>query len=278
MRPPGALAALAFLLASSAAAQAPEQGRVFILKVLSYNVKGTPVAAFQGYPHDRYAKIGRILAARLKAGDGPDVVLIQESFVPRTRRLREEAGYPHEARGPRAGGDLYGAGLFVLSRFPLSDKRIVEFGDDACASWDCHSNKGALFTRLHVKGLPFPLDVYTTHLQSGAAAKKEAARARQIDVLSAFVAPSLNEKRPVILAGDVNTKPGLPSYGRLVSATGLSNAGPSDIVASSHDQHFYTPSADGGITIRPVLVRRGDPGLDALSDHPPYEVHYEIRW
>src|SRR5687768_5800495 len=70
--------------------------------VLTYNIKGLPSFIAGSYDEERYSEIGAILADRQKKGDAPDIVLLQESFVERTRELRERAAYPYIAKGPDA--------------------------------------------------------------------------------------------------------------------------------------------------------------------------------
>lgn len=267
--------------------------RSFVLKILSYNIKGTPVAPFQGFSHDRYKKIGKILARRRASGTQPHLVLIQEAFVSKTKELREHAGYPHLAKGPGTGGAALDGGLYILSDYPIADKEVVAFGADACSGWDCHANKGAMLARLQIPGLPFAIDVYNAHLQAGADAEEE--RLAQIDILERFLRQNMGVGNPSIFPGDFNTKPRRPSYGYLLQKTGLANAGadcrsapascavsaatdPLQLLENTHDQHLYAPGKQDVYRIRPVFAERNFQDEEALSDHLGYEVHYEIRW
>lgn len=300
----GALAAaLSLALApglepSDVAVPVPEARPVYahsiIVKILSYNIKGTPVARFDGYRGARFKAIGESLAARRAQGTQPDAVLIQEAFVGRAKDLRLAAAYPHSVKGPGGGGALLNAGLYILSEHPIADERHVAFGKDACSTWDCLANKGAMLARIQIPGLPFTVDLYNTHLQS--IKKHDLVRIEQMDILlDRLLAPTRVLGNPMIFAGDFNTMPALASYGHFVRNTGLANAGeaclgdtarcrvenstdPSQLVENTKDQHFYVPENPGVYRVTPIYAVRSYPLEDRLSDHLAYEVHYKIEW
>lgn len=265
-----------------------------VVKILSYNIKGTPVAGFEGFHGKRFKKIGEILAARRALGTAPDAVLIQESFVGRTKNLRRAAAYPYSSKGPGGGGALLNAGLYILSEHPIVDQSKLAFGKDACTTWDCMANKGAMLARIQLPGLPFTVDLYNTHLQS--IKKHDAVRVSQMNLLlDRLLAPTRVLGNPMIFAGDFNSMPALPSYGHFVRNTGLANAGedclrdsgrcrveegtaPGELLEITKDQHFYAPENPGVYRVTPVYAARSFPLEDRLSDHLAYEVHYKIEW
>ncbi|MDX6771177.1 MAG: endonuclease/exonuclease/phosphatase family protein [Elusimicrobiota bacterium] len=287
-----------------------------VIKVLSYNIKAHPAAFLDGFDGSRYAVIGRSLAARREAGTQPDLVLLQESFTLRARELRRAAGYPHQVRGPREreatrtpsygpragpgggarGGTLLSGGLYILSDHPVLASRVMTFAPRDCRSWDCWANKGAVMARIQLPGVPFPLEVYTTHMQSGPTRKADALRERQIDaVLDSLLPAERDPAVPLIFAGDFNTRPDRASYGRFVARAGLDNAGedcladpgachvaegtdPLALFERTVDQHFYAAGGPGFYRLRPIYAERSYPLDEELSDHLAYEVHYELSW
>ena len=82
------------LIAPATAASGAEK---MTLRVLSYNVNDLP------WPLRKKAKsqmkfIGRDLARRRAEGTAPDIVLLQEAFTNRSKKLVKKAGYPYVKR------------------------------------------------------------------------------------------------------------------------------------------------------------------------------------
>lgn len=283
--------------APSAAPLVPRSPRrSYILKVLTFNIKSTPAAPFQGFGRERFAVIGRMLAAQRAAGRGPDIVVMQEAFGGGIRRVRDLAGFPHNVDGPNTDGSLLDAGLFAMSEHPIVEREVLTYPRDTCAGPDCFAAKGAMRVRLRVPGLPFPVDVHTTHLQSGPSEGRDRRRRRQMDLFAeAFVTAQTGRSHPAFFAGDFNSRPPRSSYAHFVSRTGLLNAGEvcradaagcrladgtarKHLLEETHDQQFYVPEGPGVYRVRPVYAARTFGPLGALSDHLAYEVHYEISW
>lgn len=276
----------------AAPAAAPAGGRR-ILKLLSFNIKGNPEAWLRGWGKRRFSLIGDELARRRAAGDAPDVVLLQESFGPGTRRVRTHARYPHMAEGPRAEGTMLDGGLWTLSLHPIAESRSLAFTHDTCGSFDCWATKGMHLTRIAVPGVPFPVDVHNIHAQSGARPRDEASRVRQFEQFAAVFLPA-GAEHPAFFVGDFNTGGHRASYQDLLRITGLSNAGgdclqstgdcrvpagtvPEELEARSHDQHLYVRSGRG-YRVRPIYAARIYGPVGVYSDHLAYEVHYELSW
>lgn len=207
------------------------------IDILSYNVKGLPWPLAGGRPQ-ALATIGDRLAALRAAGRAPQVVVLQEAFTGDARAIAARSGYRYVAFGPEADtprpdaapprpddywrGEGLGAwlssGLVLLSDYPLSDIRRSPFPDGACSGYDCLANKGMLAARLHVPGRAQPVEIVTTHLNSGAPSGQpesasRAAYAAQLRALRRFLredgprgADSTGLPRPAarIIAGDFN--------------------------------------------------------------------------
>lgn len=277
----------------AAPAGRPVHGRR-VLKVLTFNIKDNPDALLTGWGLQRFDRIGAELARRRAKGEAPDVVLLQEAFEGGAARVRAGAGYPHEARGPRPDRTLLDGGLWVLSQLPITGSRTLEYPRSACSSYDCLANKGAVAVRLSVPGVPFPVEIITTHAQSGGKPEAERGREEQFRKLAAAFKPG-GADHPVIAAGDFNTDPRRPeSYGLLASLLGLPNAGeqclreakacavargtdPAELYSRTHDQQFYSPAGDG-FRMRPVYAARTFAPSGTYSDHLGYEVWYELSW
>ncbi len=271
------------------------------LRVLTYNIKGLPTFAAPDYDEDRYADIGRILARRQKEGTAPDLVLLQESFVVRTKELRDHANYPHIARGPDEGRGIASlmsldSGLYILSRYPIVKEETKAFGTSLCSEWDCYANKGVQFARLQIPGLPFPIDIYNTHLQ--ASRSQDEVRVKQVDVLANFIASTHKIGLPLIFAGDFNFRPAWQpaSYRDFVRKTALYNVGerclakkckietgtdPERVFQMTVDHHFTGVEHGQNFQLTPLSIERtfAEPVKGRrLSDHAGLETIYELKW
>lgn len=268
------------------------------LKVLSYNVKGLPLLT----DLDRLKRIGEILAERRRHGDEPDVVVLQEAFARKAKRVRSRAGYPYAIRGPRNGGLFANAsGLEVLSNHPIVARYDRRFDD--CAFPECLVAKAIVGVTVELPDVPGPVQIFTTHLQADTI--NERIRRNQIDDIAVFLRRIPFGGSPAIFAGDFNFKPKHPSYHKFLRELPVADAGficvatPDDceivldpdgrtdwrdVWKTSNDRHFYYQPPDGALRIEPIRVIRnftervagGEKGF--LSDHWGYEVHYRIRW
>lgn len=287
------LLALLLSLHANAAPPASRLAQALRLHVVSYNIKGLPSLIMTGdYQDARYGVIGRLLGRKQA---GPEIVALQEAFSERTKELLDAANFPYLAAGPTASSFLgVSSGIYILSRYPILEQAARAFGGELCLSWDCLSNKGVQFARIAVPGLPRPLDLFNTHLQSGYA--DTPTRRRQVEILLEFFRQHHQPDNPVIFAGDFNFRPGLaqPSFFDFAKGSGLLHAGKfclergcangndegwRGIWNRTVDHQFF--SARGGVRITPLLVERSY-GEDVdglkLSDHPAHEVRYELRW
>lgn len=298
-RPCLPLAALLVLgLAGSAPAATPEPGgeRVRELKVLTYNVKGLPLIT----DLDRLKAIGEILAERRRRGDEPDVVLLQEAFARKAKRVRSRAGYPHAIRGVSGVRGVFAndSGLEILSNHPIVARWARPLHD--CAFPECLVGKSVLGVALELPDVPEPIQVFTTHLQADT--RNEPVRRNQIDDITVFLQRIRFGRDPAVFAGDFNFKPRHPSYHKFLRETPFADAGAAclgapgacevvvglhgrtdwtDVWKTSNDRQFFYQPPASPVRIEPIrVIRNFTEEVDGrlLSDHWGYEVHYRIRW
>ena len=291
------------------------------IRVMSFNVAGLP-QPLRRTRADALRQIASGLANLRLRGDAPDVLLLQEAFTADGEAIGPVAGYAHAAHGPRAGDaasidaqpmpasfiegqrplkgeglfKVVGSGLHIFSDFPMLASRKTAFRADACAGTDCFARKGAVMAELAIPGLPQPLSIATTHLNSFKDAGQPFAYSliafrRQTQVLARFVAGTGD--RPLILAGDFNASETADRMAALQAALPLANmldacrvgcSKPADLrggpaEARSLDQHYARNGAQ--VQITPIQARwRFDLPVDGamLSDHRALEVTYRLSW
>jgi endonuclease/exonuclease/phosphatase family metal-dependent hydrolase len=183
------------------------------MKVVTFNVFD-----FYTFPdHSRRMKeIGRFLA-RLD----PDVVGLQEAFVPEDRkelfnqlkntRLRYNQYFP---------SGLVGSGLCILSAYPIERTDFLPYS--ANGKWykpwhgDQQAGKGVAWARLK---LPTgKLDFFNTHLIARYADNDEyyPDRCRQVDEMMSFIGKKTANKIPALLVGDLNFHPKSPEHQQML--------------------------------------------------------------
>lgn len=276
----------------------PTSSGDFTLRVLSYNVQGLPSPI--GGSWGRMADIGKILYQMRMAGTAPHVVAIQEAwFENKSEPLLRESKYPYVFRGPGANfGKIVGAGLLILSEFPISEAAESTYSD--CSFTDCLATKGVVRVRVHIDGLPEPLYLFDTHLQADndpfiPVSTSQAVRRAQIREEESF-RKAVNPKAvPTIFVGDFNFHPKDGDYKFFKSTTPFQSAheycietdscsGDShfeivDDYAKSYDHSFFLSTSR--VSIRPTHLARTfkeQPHGEPLSDHPALETHYHISW
>jgi endonuclease/exonuclease/phosphatase family metal-dependent hydrolase len=302
-------------------------GREYLdLSVLIYNVEGLPWPARKrrGPSLDRIAaELERLRAA----GMAPDIVLLQEAFSQQAKLIATRAGYPNIIYGPGARDKrreahaplpsdfraerrllkgertpkLLSSGLVVLSEFPVMSVQTEPFSRHACAGFDCLANKGVMLARVWIPGMPSPLDLFTTHMNSRSAAgvnleRADAAHRYQTDQSADFLARARDDSNPLIFGGDFNMKnsPGRLDY--------FSYRKPYHIVrhyctvvtsdcdvrvswdgdASWLDTQDLQGFDDGAtVKLRPIVAEAMFDGPNTggkLSDHDGYKVVYRLSW
>ncbi len=307
-----------------AAFQAIGPTRPVELSVMTYNVEGLPWPVRSGRG-SKLKEIGRQLAALREKGLEPDVVLLQEGFRDEVDDLIELSGYSYVAKGPRKKqrdgsqltredhprykrvkyrrkGEGWGkwgsSGLWVLSDYPIN--WVKSHAYHYCAGLDCLANKGVMLVSLDVPGLPVPVEIADTHLNSKGASgvprnRNRTAHHLQAAELGQFMQTDRTPGAPLIVGGDFNVMHAPDRYDYVMQRY------PFDVVSQVC---FQTPdscdakiSADGDapwldtqdligfkqgdrVAIRPIRVEArfdgSTSGGPVLSDHDAYQVTFRL--
>ena len=326
----GALLAAACLVAGAAQAadfRKPEvrlsaDGRTasMRLEVLTFNIEGVPRRRGR---EAQLRQIGARLAALRATGRGPDIVLFQEAFSDDAKAAVAAAGYPAVAFGPgrkqrralpgaaerrghkwtkgELGLRLVDSGLAVASAYPIGARAAEPFSRRACAGFDCLSNKGGLFARIAIPGVPEPLDLFDTHMNAQGASRVKlkrhlSAHEAQVIELDRFIDQQRDMGHPVILGGDFNMRGSEARFGffegrqplDLVHRYCAERRGDCDVRMSfdgdapwmdTQDLQLFNSGAR--VSIRPVRIEAlfdGRPDSPKLSDHDGFLVVYELSW
>lgn len=167
----------------------------------------------------------------------PDIVLMQEAFLPIVAEFPDIAGYQNWVAGPgpydlgpkysdRASeafienrqfwkGEKWGkrqpSGLLVATDFEIVEHINFPFYEWECAGFDCLANKGQTLTRLRIPGLPDLLEVATAHYNAKGASGVTIERAHeahrlQLDAALEFLRSTSNFDLPAIWGGDINMR------------------------------------------------------------------------
>lgn len=293
------------------------------LDVLTYNIEGLPDSLRSGRAA-RLREIGEILAELRRLGEAPDIVMFQEVFSGSARKAVQATGYPTLVPGPGArqrpprsngpkipgrrnprrgeiGLKLAPSGLVIATEFPLLQASAQPFGRSSCAGLDCLSNKGLAKARIYIPGLPSPIDLYTTHMNSTGAsrvpeARHLAAHARQASEIGDYLAAHTSASIPVIFAGDFNMRSAPARFETFEAVHGLQLVHSFCLADRDHcdvriswdgdapwlDTQDLQLFASGSVlTVRPVRIESlfdGSPGSPRLSDHDALRVIYELSW
>lgn len=293
------------------------------LSVLTYNIEGLGWPARTGRAPSLRA-IGDRLANLRAAGQAPDIILFQEMFSGAAKRAVAATGYPAIVTGPRRttrargvtketlpgrshikrgeiGLHLTGSGLAIASRYPIVEVDMHAYGRRSCAGIDCLANKGIVLARIVIPGVPTPIDIYDTHMNSRGASRAPAhrnlaAHDRQSLEASAFIDRSHDDAYPLIFGGDFNMRHSesrWENFSRyqsldLVHRVCANPASDCDVRLSwdgdepwmdTQDLQFFWPG--DRVSIRPIRVEAMfDGGLSGprLSDHDGFLVTYRLSW
>ena len=214
------------------------------LSVLTYNVAGLPWPRRSGTGR-AMQRIAEAWPAEFAGRQQPDILLMQEAFVPSATRLPLEVGYRNVVRGPRRldrpdprpdradrdfrrqrrltkGERLFvvtGSGLVAATDLAIETNTTLPYGRHSCAGFDCLANKGAMLLEIALPGMPESLFVLNTHLNSGSRASGVSnersfyAYQRQIAELRDLLAREWRGRGPLIWAGDINARGDLERFG-----------------------------------------------------------------
>ena len=303
--------------------QTPDGKKAMVLKVLTYNIEGLGFPARRG--RSQYL---RQIAVRLDAmhaeGTGPDIVLFQEMFSGAAKKAVAATDFPAIAPGPKRttrsfeatreklpgkkklkrgeiGVRFQGSGLAIASRYPIMFSDMRAYGARSCAGFDCLANKGIMLAQIYIPGLPTPIDVYDTHLNSRGASKAPenrnlAAHDRQALEASEFIDSTHDDNYPVIFGGDFNMRHSEPRWENFTRYQSLSlvhrvcadKSSGCEVRMSWDGDEPWMDTQDlqfflggGATSIRPIRVEAvfdGSPDSPVLSDHDGFMVTYRIEW
>jgi endonuclease/exonuclease/phosphatase family metal-dependent hydrolase len=153
---------------------------------ISYNIRMLPPLISSASPEHNMGRTAAIADRLMKLSPRPDIIFFQEAWSPRVReQLKIWLGeyYPYSTdTGPedneRSLRRAVGAGLMVMSRFPIVDRQFQRFGVSSWTSADFFADKGALRVGLDIDGQR--IDAVNLHLQAG---DYPAVRAEQLEVV-----------------------------------------------------------------------------------------------
>lgn len=263
----------------------------FSLRVLSYNIKGTPFPASRN--HWRFKEIGKQLLEKRKSSHGPHVVLFQEAFIKKAKELNRFAKYPYELSARSE--NILDSGLMAFSEFPIEHIHNFEFKDSDCSSYDCLAKKGAQIIKLAHPLFKDGIYILNTHLQSGGSEKADRIRKQQIDEIYTVLNEKVDlENDLLFLIGDFNFKPERESFHyfkklfpkalhsgedcltRSLCKISLKTLD-EEVVEKTHDHHFFISNQTYVVPLFLDRNFREKVKGKFLSDHFGYEVHYMIH-
>ena len=223
------------------------------LRLLSYNVRAL---------RDDKAAVARIISAA-----SPDVVCVQEA--PRFLRWRSKCA----ALARTSGMVVVGGGRRAGGNLVLSSLRIdVESVHDVAFTTD---------PRLHRRGTAIAVLRLGEHRFAVAGTHLDLApepRLRHVHELHAAIGQLVPAGVPTVVAGDINDKPGSPSWEALSSARvdAFAAAGhPFTSTARNPHQTIDGVFVDPALTVRSARVV-DDPDVAIASDHLPLVVDLEF--
>lgn len=295
-----------------------------IFDVLTFNIEGLgwPARGKRGPALKQITAALREMEAR---GEAPDVVMVQEMFSKAAVRAVAGIGYPNVVSGPsrtqrktvpgadrmpgpyrwkkgELGLHMVGSGLAILSRYPITDTRSEPFGRRRCAGLDCLSNKGILYARLAIPGVPGAINLFNTHLNSQRSSRvspQRHARAHRLQAreLGDFIAAMGNQNVPTILGGDFNMKDSAIRFegfrnvtqpfeivqewctaNPLLCDTRISWDGDEPWMDTQDLQLFDSGSSVVVAPIRVEAMFDGSADSPKLSDHDGFRVTYKVSW
>jgi endonuclease/exonuclease/phosphatase (EEP) superfamily protein YafD len=245
----GGLAVLNLLTLAPLYASAPQAGasvpvaRAFLLNVSAES--------------DHYAQVEGVIRHY-----HPDVLVLLEmndEWVTGLKGLR--LMYPHAELQLRPGF----SGIAVLSRFPLRDTRVVEYGG---------VDVPTIITTLMVQGQP--VQIIGTHPLLPRDSEYSRIRNAQLAAL-AEVARSASD--PVILLGDLNVTPWSPNYALLVERSGLKDSAEGYGWQPTWPSFFppFLIPIDHCLASQDLVILGRQVGPNVGSDHYPLIVDFAYR-
>lgn len=174
------------------------------LQVAFWNVECLPKAISEDkmYYSDERAKL---VVPHIQ---GYDVVLMCEVWTLDARKVFSKV-FPYSYTDVLPSGKIYGDGLYIISKYPLVQSKILTYSTEA--DWDWFSAKGVLFVQIDVNNQLY--DFYVTQMQATYANYSQAsqtARLYQSLELLNFVNTNSGTNPNVFVTGDFNMRPFVP--------------------------------------------------------------------
>ncbi|WP_052599855.1 endonuclease/exonuclease/phosphatase family protein [Aureispira sp. CCB-QB1] len=150
-----------------------------------------------------------------------DVIVFQEVFdrdIKRKLKKGLKEMYPYQVDTRIEKGRLTSNGIFIVSKIPMKyiDHVIYAKG----AHEDAWAAKGCTLVEVEKEGFLF--QIAGTHLQSGGSTAAEKFRALQYQDIRTLLDKHANEKVPVLVMGDMNTrKSNAPKYTQMIETIGV---------------------------------------------------------
>lgn len=171
------------------------------IKVLTWNVFMLPKPIKFSYQVERTTLIGN----ELGKGDY-DVIFLQEAFPgwfhKRIYKMTKDR-YPHQhyLKRPFISHTVFGSGLYVMSKFPITEKKHVYYR--SCRMADCFAAKGMYLVTLK---LPWGKEVQigNTHLQAGQNQKSVRIRMKQLEQVRKLLISNVKPGVAQVVVGDIN--------------------------------------------------------------------------
>ena len=294
--------------------------------MLIYNVEGLPWPARKNRK-PALRRIGDELRTMRQNGTAPDIVMLQEAFTPAARDVLVQAGYGDVVAGPgrkqhrvlECGADRPGvsqgekaqqgralwqvAEQRIVHRNRLADRTVrcpSRFPAGRAPGFDCLANKGAIAASVSVPGVPGRVALFTTHLNSQAAARVSLSRSRkahgyQLEENALMIAAARDPADPLIIGGDFNMRGDAERFAAFVETqpysvvhefcvtqpetcpVKLSFDGDAPWLDTQDLQAFHNGT---GVTVTPIAIEAMFDGENGprLSDHDGLLVTYQLRW
>jgi endonuclease/exonuclease/phosphatase (EEP) superfamily protein YafD len=202
----------------------------------------------------------QVLAAIQNAS--PSLLLLEEVTPKWAHELSVlRADYPYRVDAHQVGC----FGIMLLSKVPLSHTNVVSIGDSGVPS--------ILATAHLPQG---DIAVIGTHPLPPVGAAYSKHRNNQLAALTPVVR---EQKKPVLLIGDLNVSPWSPYFTRLLKDSGLKNSmkGFGFQPSWPANNHFLRIPIDQILYSREITIHRRVVGADVGSDHLPVIVDFSLN-
>lgn len=173
------------------------------LSILSWNIYLLPWIV----PFKSQCKRAKAIAEVIAELDY-DVIVIQEAFHNRARKILIERLLPHFPYQiePQKGRFLkFNSGVFIISKIPMRLIDQIQYKECKLFFQDCRANKGATMVALEKDNQQFHL--IATHLQAERGARFDSIRESQFrEIYNRCIVPNNMPNIPVLVTGDLNTR------------------------------------------------------------------------